>query len=125
VGWRVAFHRAYGPNRTRRDSTAAAFVHDASRPNGTFRQHAIYATSFKKTTPPFPLVWAAKPHTLGERGERQPTVTLPPKVVAAAKGQERLLIKVLDAPAGKRVAAEVTIADTNTPPRRFARHEQR
>ena len=90
------------------------FVHDASQAKADIPQHAIYATSFKKTATHFPLVWAP---SLTSVSAVNVTDRYTPKVAAAAGGRERLLIKVLDAPAGKRVAAEVTVTDTNTPAR--------
>ena len=84
------------------------FVHDASQAKADVPQHAIYATSFKKTATSFPLVWAP---SLASVSAVNVTDRYTPKVAAAEQGRERLLIKVLDAPAGKRVVAEVTVTE--------------
>jgi predicted esterase len=86
------------------------FVHDASQAKKEVPQHAIYATSFKQTGLSFPLVWAP-----GITWVAAVNVTdhYAPKSTPATNNEVRLLVKVLDAPAGKRVAAAVTVTDTN------------
>ena len=84
------------------------FVNDAAQAKADVPQHAIYATSFKQTKTSFPLVWA--PDVAWVSAENV-TERYTPKLAAATNGQERLLVKVLDAPAGKRVASEVTVTE--------------
>ena len=88
------------------------FIHDASQARGDVPRHAIYATSFKPTGLSFPLVWAPQ---ISWVGSVNVTDRYLPKVAPASGSQTRLLVKVLDGPAGKRVAASLTIADTANP----------
>ena len=83
------------------------FVHDASQAKRDVPQHAIYATSFKHTGLAFPLVWAPDITWVAAVNV---TERYTPKSAPAATNKVRLLVKVLDAPAGKRVAAQVTVA---------------
>jgi len=80
------------------------FVHDASQAKRDEPRHAIYATSFRKTGLPFPMVWARNIRWV-------PAVNVTdrytPKASPAKDGKTRLLVKVLDRPAGRRVKAYV------------------
>ena len=83
------------------------FVHDAAQARKDLPQHAIYASSFKDTGVAFPMVWAPAitwVHAVNV------TDRYVPKSAPITTNQVRLLVKVLDAPAGKRVAAQVTVS---------------
>lgn len=86
------------------------FVHDASQAKADEPRHAIYASSFRQTGLPFPLVWARSIHWV-------PAVNVTPRYTpksagpAVPEGQTRLLVKVLDQPAGRRVRAHVFVLD--------------
>jgi pimeloyl-ACP methyl ester carboxylesterase len=84
------------------------FVHDASQARRDVPEHAIFASSFQRTGIEFPLVWA--PNIKWVPGVNV-TDRYTPKAKAASEGKVRLLVKVLDAPAGKRVVAPVTLTD--------------
>src|SRR5262249_14319231 len=90
------------------------FVHDASQAKRDVLQHAIYATSFQPTGLAFPLVWAADDTSVAAVNV---TDRYTPKAVPATNDKVRLLVKVLDAPAGKRVAARVRFTDATNPTR--------
>jgi transglutaminase-like putative cysteine protease len=81
------------------------FVGDAAKAKRDVPEHAIYASSFKKTGLPFPLVWAP-----GIRWVNAVNVT--DRYLAAKPGADSgkglLLIKVIDSK-GRRVAAAVTV----------------
>jgi len=92
------------------------FAHDAAQAKKDVPQHSIYATSFKPTGLAFPLVWApaitwVSAVNVSER--------YAPKSAPTATNKMRLLVKVLDAPAGKRVAAQVTVAVATNRATRF------
>ncbi len=87
------------------------FVHDASQARKDVPQHAIYATSFKQTGISFPLVWAPEITWVAAVNV---TDRYTPRAQVVSNNVARLLVKVLDAPAGKRVAAAVTLTQTNT-----------
>ena len=86
------------------------FVHDASQAKKDVPQHAIYASSFKRNGLSFPLVWAPEVTWVAAVNV---TERYTPKSVPLANNQTRLLVKVLDAPAGKRVIAKVSVTGTN------------
>ena len=88
------------------------FVHDASQARADVPRHAIYATSFKPTGTAFPLVWAPQ---ISWVGSVNVTDRYLPAVAVASGNKSRLLVKVLDGPAGKRVAAALTVTDTGDP----------
>jgi poly(3-hydroxybutyrate) depolymerase len=88
------------------------FVHDASQAIKDDPKHAIYATSFAKTGLSFPLVWARNVHYVSAVNV---TDRYTPNKPTAETNTVRLLVKVLDRPAGKRVAAKVRITSTNRP----------
>ncbi|MEK7678009.1 MAG: transglutaminase domain-containing protein [Verrucomicrobiota bacterium] len=88
------------------------FVQDASQAKRDVPRHAVYATSFQQTEVHFPLVWV--PHVTSVSAVNV-TDRYTPKAAGAANGMGRLLIKVLAAPAGQRVASEVTVTDGGTP----------
>ncbi len=85
------------------------FAGDASKAQKDKPEHAIYASSFKKTDTPFPLVW-----DLSIEWVPSVNVTdryLPATPAAAPEGKVRLLVRVVDREGGKRVAAKVTLSD--------------
>ncbi len=89
------------------------FVEDASKAQRDVPQHAIYATSFRRTDVYFPLVWLP-----GDKSVSAVNVTdryrIKATTVATTEGKVRLAIKVLDAQ-GKRVAADVVVNDLANP----------
>ena len=86
------------------------FKGDAAKALRDVPQHAIYASSFRRTGLAFPLVW--------DRGiEWVPAVNVTDRYTAAAPapaGQVRLLVRVLDR-AGRRIAAKVSVTDPTDP----------
>ena len=80
------------------------FVGDASKARRDIPEHAIYASSFRKTGLSFPLVW-------NPRLKWVPAVNVTgrytPKVAPIPDARLRLLVRVLGG--GKRVAAKVTV----------------
>ena len=83
------------------------FVGDASQARKEIPEHAIYASSFKKTGTAFPLVWAP-----GIQWVPAVNVTdrYTSKIPPADPSKARVLVKVTDHE-GKRVAAKVTIRE--------------
>ena len=83
------------------------FMQNASEAKRDVPEHAIYASSFKKTGLAFPLVWA-------ENIQWVPAVNVTeryvPKAAVADASTSRVLIKVLDAN-GKRVAVPVAVRE--------------
>ena len=84
------------------------FAGDASTAVGDVPRHAIYASSFKKTGLSFPLVWD---RGLDWVGAVNVTARYARKAAPVPAGKVRLLVKVLDRPAGQRVAAKVTLVE--------------
>ena len=82
------------------------FKGDAAKALRDVPQHAIYASSFRRTGLSFPLVWDRDIHWVS-------AVNVTDRYTAAAPapdGQVRLLVRVLDR-AGRRIAAQVTVTD--------------
>ncbi|HEY0457261.1 MAG TPA: transglutaminase-like domain-containing protein, partial [Verrucomicrobiae bacterium] len=88
------------------------FVHDAEQAQKDEPEHAIYASSFAKTDLPFPMVWAEDVRYVSSVNV---TDNYKPKAAAAESGKARLLVKVLDRPAGQRVKALVRVTDAEKP----------
>jgi hypothetical protein len=84
------------------------FAGDAAKAVGEVPRHAIYASSFKKTGLSFPLVWD---RGLDWVGAVNVTARYARNNVPVPAGKMRLLVKVLDRPAGQRVAAKVTLVE--------------
>ncbi len=86
------------------------FVHDASQAKEDEPRHAIYASSFRQTGLSFPLVWARSVQWV-------PAVNVTARYTPRTPGPSvaahhtRLLVKVLDQPAGRRVRAHVFVLD--------------
>lgn len=85
------------------------FRHDASQAKKDIPQHSIYASSFAKTGLSFPMVWADDVDWVSAVNV---TDRYTPKATNATSGKVRLLVKVLDRPAGQRVAASVIVSET-------------
>lgn len=85
------------------------FTHDASQALKDVPEHSIYANSFAKTDVLFPMVWARD-----SRSVHAVNVTdrYTPKVAPVDPTKVRLLVKVLDRPAGQRVIAKVTVTES-------------
>jgi pimeloyl-ACP methyl ester carboxylesterase len=92
------------------------FVHDASQAIKDQPEHAIYASSFKKTGTRFPLAWARRVDYVSAVNV---TDRYAPKDRPGDTGKMRLQVKVLDRPAGKRIAANVTITSGTSSALRF------
>ncbi len=89
----------------------AWFEHDASQALKDKPRYSIYATSFKKTGLQFPMDWAPR---LSYVSAENVTDNYTPKSATAAApeaGKIRVLVKVLDQLAGKRVDAKVTVTE--------------
>jgi pimeloyl-ACP methyl ester carboxylesterase len=84
------------------------FRHDASQALKDVREHAIYASSFARTGLSFPLVWASGVQYVSAVNV---TERYTPQAQTVETNQVRLLVKVLDRPAGQRVAAKVVITE--------------
>ena len=84
------------------------FQHDASLAIKDSKEHAIYAVSFKRTDLPFPMVWARGVDYVSAQNV---TDRYAAKPSTSQTNSTRLLIKVMDHPGGKRVAAQITVAD--------------
>jgi hypothetical protein len=83
------------------------FRHNASQAERDTPEHAIYASSYRRTGLAYPLPWnpwatfVSAVNVTDRYAAPKPAVT----------GQKRLLVKVLDRPNGRRVAAKVTVTD--------------
>jgi transglutaminase-like putative cysteine protease len=85
------------------------FTHNASQALRNDPSHAIYAASFKSTGLAFPMVWARGVKYVGAENV---TDRYAAKPATPSTNTFRLLVNVLDRPAGRRVAVKVTVADT-------------
>ena len=86
----------------------AWFEHDASQALKDKPRYSIYASSFKKTGLAFPMDWAPR---LNYVSAENVTDNYTPKASAPEAGKIRVLVKVLDQLAGKRVEAKVFVAE--------------
>jgi transglutaminase-like putative cysteine protease len=89
------------------------FTGDASRAKRDVPEHAIYASSFRKSAVSFPLVWA--PEIKWVYAENV-TDRYTPMVAAADSGKSRIDVKVLTAD-GHRAAVPVTLLASGETPR--------
>lgn len=82
------------------------FVGDAAKAKADAPQHAIYASSFRRTDTAFPLVWAPEIKWV-------PAVNVTARYAApdslAASGKSSLLVRVVDSK-GKRIRAKVLVS---------------
>jgi len=83
------------------------FVGDAAKADDAKPEHRIYASSFKKTGVSFPLVWNRR---LDWVHAENVTARYTGKA-APAEGRVRVMVRVLDRPQGRRLAARVSVAD--------------
>lgn len=87
------------------------FVGRAATAIKTDRRHAIYASSFKQTGLIFPISWTRRP------ADYVHAINVTDRYTAQAKPVETtglgLTIDVYDRPVGDRVAAKVTVTDTD------------
>ncbi len=88
------------------------FVHDASTAKRDIPEHAIYASSFRRTDISFPLVWRPEDKSVGAFNV---TDRYTAKSSVAKESTVRLSVKVLGAN-GKRTAADVVVSDATSPP---------
>jgi predicted esterase len=88
------------------------FIHDAAEAQARVPEHAIYATSFRHTGVSFPLVWASEDRSVSAVNVTDRYVA---KASPAAANRTRLLVKVLDGPGGKRVEADLAVANLGNP----------
>lgn len=84
------------------------FNHDASQARKDDPKHSIYASSFKKTGLSFPMIWARDVTYVSAVNV---TDRYTPKAPAVDPAKTRLLVKVLDRPAGQRVIAPVVVTE--------------
>jgi transglutaminase-like putative cysteine protease len=92
----------------------AWFEHDASLAVADSRDHAIYASSFRRTGLAFPLVWARNVDWVSAVNVTSRYAKAP---APGAAERSRLLVRVLDASSGERIAAGVEVAALDDPPR--------
>ena len=87
------------------------FLRDAAKAQRDVPQHAIWATSFKRTGDYCPLVWAP-----GDKSVPAVNVTerYAPKSASFVEADSELSLKVMDA-GGHRVVADVTVIDIEQP----------
>lgn len=92
------------------------FKGDAAAADNSKPEHRIYASSFKKTGTSFPLVWNLQLDWV-------PAVNVTERYTGTVKpeaGKVRALVRVLDKPGGKRVAAKVTVTDAENATNSFS-----
>ena len=92
------------------------FAHNASQAIKDQPEHAIYASSFRRTGLSFPLSWA-------KEVDYVPAVNVTERYAAKAApaptNQVRLNLQAFNRPVGERVAAKVTVSDAADPAIRF------
>lgn len=88
------------------------FVGDAAKAVADIPEHAIYASSFKKTGTSFPLIWD---ETLDWVNAVNVTTRYSAGDKPAPTGKAQLLVRVLAKAGGPRVAAKVTVTDRDDP----------
>lgn len=84
------------------------FKGDAAQAKPDEPEHMIYASSFRKTGLVFPLVWDRR---IDWVNAVDVTSRYTGAIKPVAPGRVRVFVRVLDRPAGKRVAAKVTATD--------------
>jgi len=88
------------------------FTGDAAKAIANVPQHAIYASSFKKTGLSFPLIWDK---TLDWVSAVNVTDHYAARTASAPAENVRILIRVLEKSGGPRVAAKVGVTDPADP----------
>lgn len=88
------------------------FIHDASTAQRDVPEHAIYASSFRRTDLSFPLAWRP-----GDKSVSAVNVTdrYTRKSPVAVETRVRLSVKVLETN-GKRAVADIVVSDATHPP---------
>ena len=89
------------------------FVGDASKALKDVAQHAIYASSFRKTGTSFPLVWAPEILWVPAVNVTDRYAKPDPTAAKVETAMSHILVKVLDS-RGKRVAVPVSLAGVGT-----------
>jgi pimeloyl-ACP methyl ester carboxylesterase len=84
----------------------AWFEHDAAEAVADVPSHAIYAASFQRTGLAFPLDWAPDIHWVSAVNV---TERYRPKTAPDTSRKCRLLVKVIESPTGRRLAAAVAV----------------
>ncbi len=110
--WDAGWHFTGAAEPDSKGLDRAWFTHDASQALKDVPEHAIYATSFKRTGLAFPMVWAKDVQYVAAVNV---TDRYTPKSHPQNNDSVRLLVKVLDRPAGKRIAAKVRVIDASDP----------
>jgi hypothetical protein len=110
--WDGDWHFAGAAEPDGRGLNRGWFAHEASKAQRDEPLHAIYASSFRRTGLQFPLAWA--PHV-----DWVSAVNVTDRYTAparpAATNALRLLVRVLDQPGGRRLAAAVLVQDAANP----------
>lgn len=92
------------------------FLKKASQAVKDIPEHAIYASSFRKTGMSFPLVWARDvDYVSAVNVTERYTAKAPPTETAAVL----LDVSVFDRPVGERVVAKITVTDAANPSKRW------
>ncbi|HWX21754.1 MAG TPA: transglutaminase domain-containing protein [Candidatus Binatia bacterium] len=109
--WDGGWHFAGAAEPDRAGLDHAWFVHDASEAQRDVAQHAIYATSFRRTEVCFPLVWAP-----GDESVSAVNVTdrYAAKAPVATEGAVRVAVKVIESN-GKRAVADLLVSEAGNP----------
>ena len=92
------------------------FVHNASQAVKEIREHAIYASSFRKTGLSFPLEWAPR---IDYVNAVNVTERYANKAQPSDTAKVRLNIQVFNHPVGERVVARVAVTEAANPSARF------
>lgn len=87
------------------------FTGDAAKAIATVPEHAIYASSFKKTGTSFPLVWDENLDWVNAVNVTERYTGPATDKPAAPAGKIQLLVRVLAKAGGPRVAAKVSVSD--------------
>ncbi len=88
------------------------FVHDASTAKREVPEHAIYASSFRRTDISFPLVWRPEDKSVNAVNVTDRYTSKSP---VAAETRVRLSVKVLESN-GQRTVADIVVSDPAHPP---------
>ncbi|MEY2408220.1 MAG: hypothetical protein QOF48_890 [Verrucomicrobiota bacterium] len=107
--WDGGWHYAGAAEPDSKGLDRGWFGHDASQALKDVPEHAIYASSFAKTGLPFPMVWAPDAQYVSAVNV---TDRYTPHSPGGESNKIRLLVKVLDRPAGERVIAKVTVNES-------------
>lgn len=92
------------------------FVGNASQAQKEVPEHSIYATSYRKTGLAFPMAWAPRTDYVSAINV---TERYAPNAKPVDTTRQRLMIRVLDRPAGQRTAVPVKVRDLEDPATQF------